>query len=354
MLNTLYKHERLTEILRKEISKKEFSNSRFHTVKYLMNHFKVSQATLNRALQPLFQEGLLYSVSGKGTFVVGKNHKDIELTDDFCNVSLLVSDNDIFEQQFNPQNWFVIRDIVQGVILETQKLNYHMNVCPFKTNLDIFKRLAHKSNSIFIFAEYKLHEPLIQYCIQAGIPYSVYCEHEENKRNINQVWVDVNAGISQITKHLIDKGHQNIAFLGDYSGSPRHQGYKRALRMAGIRQKKKYCFFEMSGDVDSACEISKKIIKSFSEVTAIVCSSDLRAVGAVNVALALHKEIPTFAVTGIDNINDFYPVPMKLTTMEFPRINVGRKLLQIANEYKTNKTVQKVKLETKIIYGSTS
>ena len=66
MLKTFYKHEQLTSLLREELRRDGFAGQRFHTVKYLKDTYQVSQATLTRALQPLFGEGLLYSIPGKG------------------------------------------------------------------------------------------------------------------------------------------------------------------------------------------------------------------------------------------------------------------------------------------------
>ena len=66
------KHELLTAKLRRELKMRTFPENRFPTVKFLMEHYNVSQATLTRAMAPLFEEGLLYSVAGKGTFVRDK------------------------------------------------------------------------------------------------------------------------------------------------------------------------------------------------------------------------------------------------------------------------------------------
>ena len=66
MIQANYKHEQLAEVLREEIFSGAFAGGRFHTVKAMMERFQVSQATLTRALQPLYEEGLIYSVSGKG------------------------------------------------------------------------------------------------------------------------------------------------------------------------------------------------------------------------------------------------------------------------------------------------
>ena len=354
MLNTLYKHERLTEILRKEINKKEFPDSRFYTMKYLMDHFNVSQSTLNRALQPLFQEGLLYSVSGKGTFVASETKLVSTDKADLKNLYCVISDTEMFSKESNPANWFVMREIIQGIVTEGKNNGFHVNLCPLNDDIKVFKKLSSQANSMFIFTEYERYEQLIEYCHKEKIPYSVYARHEEIQRNINQVWVDIRDGIYKATKYLIEKGHKEIAFLGDFKGSLRHQGYKRALKEAGIRRRQNYCFYDMDGQVDKAQEIGERVLKEIPEVTAIVCSSDLRAVGVLNAVIQAGYDISKFSITGFDNINDFYPVPMPLTTVDFPRKYIGRELVKIADDFKINGNTSKLKIETQIVPGITA
>ena len=354
MLDTLYKHERLTEILRKEISKKKFPNFRFYTMKYLMNHFKVSQATLNRALQPLFQEGLLYSVSGKGTFVVEKKQDASSGSTSLKNLYCVVSDTEMFSKESNPTDWFVIREIVQGIINYGKRIGYHANICPLSEDISVFKKLSSQPDSLFIFTEYDRYEQLIEHCIKEKTPYSVYARHKEIPRNVNQVWVDVKDGIYNATMHLIEKGHREIAFLGDFNDSIRHQGYKCALKESGIRRRKNYCFFDMGGKPDKAQETGRMILEMLPQITAVVCSSDLRAVGILNATINAGREIPEFAITGFDNINDFYPMPMFLTTVDFPRKHIGRELVRIADDFKINGNINKLRIATKIVPGMTA
>ena len=354
MLNTLYKHEKLTEILRKEINKKKFPDSRFYTIKYLMEHFKVSQATLNRALQPLFQEGLLYSISGKGTFVAEKKQEPSTEPSNLKNLYCVMTDTEMFSKESNPTDWFVIREIIQGVMNYGRQQDYHVSLCPLTDDIDIFKKLSSQNDSMFVFTEYEHYEQLIEYCVKEKIPYSVYARHKEITRNINQVWVDIKDGIYQATKYLIEKGHKDIAFFGDYKNSLRHQGYNQALKEAGIRRRKNYCFFDLEGKVDNAQKLGHSIFEDEPDITAVVCSSDLRAVGVINAAIEENIEIPKFAIIGFDNINDFYPVPMYLTTMDFPRKHIGKELVRIAQDFKKNGNINKLRISTKTVSGMTA
>lgn len=260
----------------------------------------------------------------------------------------------MFSKESNPTDWFVVREIIQGVMNYGKKFGYHVNLCPLAEDISVFKKLSSQPDSMFIFTAYAPYEQLIEHCIKEKIPYSVYARHEEIPRNVNQVWVDIKDGIYNATMFLIEKGYKEIAFFGDFKDSLRHQGYKRALKEAGIRRRNNYCFYDMGGKVDTAQEVGTTILKNLPEVTAVVCSSDLRALGVVNAAVNAGRNIPELAVTGFDNINDFYPVPTVLTTVDFPRKHVGEELVKIANDLKVNGNINKLRIETKIVPGMTA
>jgi len=178
MLKNSYKHEKLTALLRREIREKKFPGQRFHTVKYLMDHYGVSQATLSKALQPLFEDGLLYTVGGKGTFVVETPSAPL-LTASHeppC-VYCIFSDREVFDRDGNPTDWFVLRDIIAGVVEGGTTLGWNVNLCPMKADLSAFRQLAARPDSLFVFTRYDIFEPLIEYCRKNQLPYSVYGIH---------------------------------------------------------------------------------------------------------------------------------------------------------------------------------
>lgn len=334
MLTTTYKHEQLTDLLRQEIEARSFDNNRFHTVKYLMEHYQVSQATLTRALTPLFEEGLLYSVSGKGTFVQSERGKRGKAGDiaGLRTLYCIVSHTEMFSRQYNMTDWFVPQGILSGLTSEGERLGFqHVNVCPVRPNIDIFRRLAQQPDSAYIFLEYQIYEAMVEHCIRNRIPYSVFAQHQKLTRQINQVWLDVEDGQRQIVEYLVSRGHRRIMFFGDKENSSRHRGYKSALRQAGIPYNKDLCCFLLSGRMGESEELMYEMIPRLPGATAVACSSDMRALGALRAALRLGKKIPEFAVTGMDNVWRYLDSPMPLTTLELPFSKIGDELAKLAH-----------------------
>lgn len=330
-LSSNYKHEQLTALLREEISGHSFPNNRFHTVKYLMDHYNVSQATLTRALSPLFEEGILYSVAGKGTFVQEKvPRKSVETTSAgmvFC----IVSHKEMFDREYNKLNWFVAQELLAGISEETERRGYQMNLVTMCSDIGAFRHLAEQKNAAFIFLEYNLFEPFVEYCIKRHIPYAVYARHSRVTRNLNQVWMNIEQGQHDIVKYLIGLGHREIAFLGDAEDSFRHRGYRSALRASGIPYRRELCWYDYDGSIEKAQKKTLEMLAKHLSVTAIACSTDMRAAGALEAAKKMGKTIPEFAVTGMDDIWKIYQFPMRPTTMHLPLREIGIELVKLTS-----------------------
>ncbi len=323
------KHEQLTALLRKELQGKTFTGNRFHTVKHLMEHYQVSQATLTRALEPLFDEGLLYSVPGKGTFIREKSdhpqHSNLQMI--FC----VVSSQEVFNREYNPNTWFALQDIFSGIAKSTGEHGSSVNLITIPSAGPEFRHLAKMPNSAFIFLEYDRFEAQIEYCIKKNLPYAVYAKHHKLTRNIKQVWLDTEQAQYDAVSHLIARGHRNIGFVGDKRNSSRYKGFCAAMRDAGLSYSNKWIFLETSGDDDLAYMGAMKLIAGNPELTAIACSTDLRALGVLKAVQDSGKRTPAFGVTGIDDVNRIYcELPENLTTVHLPFCEIGEALVNMA------------------------
>ena len=302
MLKTAYKHEQLTRLLRDELQRGNFVNQRFHTVKHLMNAYQVSQATLTRALQPLFGEGLLYSVPGKGTFVRPAEIRKQEFvkrpSDAVSAVFCLVSDRDIFMESYNQTNWNAAVGILRGLLESARAAGCRFHVTPMPPDINSFRQLAKLPESAFIFLEYSYFEPLIEHCIRQELPYSVYAAHAASSRSLNQVWLDVEAGEYALVRFLISRGHREIGFLGDHESSHRCRGYRTALREDKISVVGDWARYDILGSRDRAEELTLDLLEHHPRMTAISCTTDTRASGAWAAAEKLGRKIEITGMNG--------------------------------------------------------
>ena len=344
IIKNLSKHRQLLDVLRSEIEKKAFKDNKFHTVRKLMDDFSVSQATVTRALDALLAEGLIYSVPGKGLFVAsGKKEEGIQESPKILNY--IVRDNDIFSPCSEPANWFVSKDILEGVLAGACLKGYFVNIIPSGKKLNnrkyIESLIDESRESVFVFSYYNIYEDMIQRCISKAVPYSVYCWHEKQNRKINQLWVDIEDASYILTKHLIRLGHNEIGFVGGTLASHRYKGFRKAMREAGLKCPASRVFIFEEGSIDGTAASAKDFLRSNSGMTAVSCSSDMRAIGVMRAALALGIRVPDdLSVAGIDDISELYPVNPPLTTMCFPRKDVGRELVELVDSMKNSGTVE--------------
>ncbi len=127
--------------------------------------------------------------------------------------------------------------------------------------------------------------------------------------------------------YLIKTGRKRIAYCGVInhfiSSKERYSGYEKALEDNGISVDKSIVFDGNYG-FRSACELTKKLIKSGAEFDALFAISDRMAAGAMSAIREYGKKIPEdIAVMGFDNVHLSYMVTPALSTVSQPQTEMG-------------------------------
>jgi LacI family transcriptional regulator len=132
------------------------------------------------------------------------------------------------------------------------------------------------------------------------------------------------------TEYLIELGHQEIGIitgeLENRAALERLQGYKEALQRAGIKNGP---VFEGSFVEQSGYEATLEWIGKGTLPTAIFCSNDLIAIGALK-ALGEHEiSVPKqISLIGFDNVRLTEYTNPSLTTMHLPRMEMAEYLVE--------------------------
>ncbi|MCP4421883.1 MAG: LacI family transcriptional regulator [Chloroflexi bacterium] len=127
---------------------------------------------------------------------------------------------------------------------------------------------------------------------------------------LSRVVVDNVAGGLIATQHLIELGHQKIAFISDCLDSPfnspvrdRYTGYRKALRDAGIPFIPQYHQQAIHGR-EEAVQMGHELLSLPDPPTAVFAYSDTQAIGVLDAARELNRQIPAeLSVIGFDNID---------------------------------------------------
>jgi LacI family transcriptional regulator len=145
-------------------------------------------------------------------------------------------------------------------------------------------------------------------------------------RFVNVEADDLLAGYA-VTQHFLKLGHRRIAFLSGPPASPwtheRFEGYRRALREAGLDVDEKLVF-QAGRTVEDGAKVAMQMINEGSDATAIQAVNDLVAAGCANVLLRQKVRIPDdISISGFGDtmLSEFFLVP--LTTVNQPKHRLG-------------------------------
>ncbi len=193
----------------------------------------------------------------------------------------------------------------------------------------IRRLLSRRVDGLFLSPVYRLETEarVYQELIARKVPTVVlghtapFCAHFANVETD-----DVTAGYS-MTQHLLHLGHKRIAFLAGPPATPwtreRFEGYRRALRQAGMDADEKL-IFQAGRTVEDGAKAVVQVINEAPDTTAIQAINDLVAVGCAGVLLKQNLRIPEdISVVGFGNsaLSEYFRVP--LTTVDQPKHRLG-------------------------------
>lgn len=153
------------------------------------------------------------------------------------------------------------------------------------------------------------------------------------KTHLDIDWVDLDhyKGSYMMTKHIIEKGHKKIGFIAvktkELFASERLNGYKKAMEEAGLEVLPQSVKYVVNHTERSGFEQAKQLLEEVTEMTAIVCSSDVLALGAITAAKSLGLHVPNdLSIGGFDGIFLDQTADPPLTTILQPVHAIGQEL----------------------------
>ncbi|WP_159887647.1 LacI family DNA-binding transcriptional regulator [Paenibacillus puerhi] len=191
-----------------------------------------------------------------------------------------------------------------------------------------FHHVNRKSfDGIIVMSQSAADQPFIEYAAQRAIPLIVLNRQIE----MDGVWnlvPDDQSGAYRMTEYLLQCGHRRIAIIegkpGFKSSHARKEGYLDALRSAGIEPEDELC---MRGEYDfeSGYQAMVRILELKDRPSAVFCSSDDMALGAVKAAAERGVRVPDdISVAGFDDTLYSAFITPALTTVRRPIEEMSR------------------------------
>jgi DNA-binding LacI/PurR family transcriptional regulator len=295
----MLRYKEIKNILMTEIAKLS-SNDRLPSRDELCKKMDAARATVDKAINELVAEGTLYSKGGSGTYVADSKE----------------------EQLINAGSWGVIvhdvrelfyADLVRGVENVAQVHGINVVLCNSDSEFDkqeqYIKRLSHSVSGIIIapvvstdkLKNDRLHSQLTG----LKIPF-VFCNQLAEGINAPVIASNNFYGGYIATKHLLEKGYRNIAYIAYQkfrTSIDRYQGYISALIEKGIEINRKIIIIEDKSHFQPlGYQAMKNILSSGQTVDAVFCFNDKIAQGVYQaVAEAGLRVSDDIGVIGYDN-----------------------------------------------------
>lgn len=157
----------------------------------------------------------------------------------------------------------------------------------------------------------------------------------------------------QLTTHLLELGHRRIAYFAGPAVSPsnreRLEGYRAALREAGIEPEDRWVF-HAGATIEEGEQTAAQLAQEMMRPTALMAVNDLVAIGAATFLLGQGWNIPRdISIAGFGNVllAEYFRVP--LTTVRQPKMRLGQVAFEVLQKLLQGEQVQSVRLPAQLV-----
>ena len=278
------------------------------TVSNVINgkHNRVSEKTIEKVNAIIQEYGYVPNLSARS------------LTNKTSNIiGVLITESQVNDEENYLENPY-ISTMIGTIERELRKNGYYTMVRAVSQPSDIMTLLKNWNVDGIIFLHPDFQDYLESFYAQSGCPLAVFDGTIPLPGLINVTSGD-QKGLYLSTKYMINHSHSHIAFVADYEGNDiltkRFAGYRQALEESGIPFRPEYVF-PYPPSYEGGIEAGKKIAGSRNEITAVVTTPDICAIGVMEGARLSGYRIPIdLSVIGFDNLKLCqYTVP-KLTSI---------------------------------------
>lgn len=228
----------------------------------------------------------------------------------------------------------VFARVVMAIEERAYELGYEVILCHSLNQTEreqelIRRLLSRRVDGLFLCPVYRLEPsaPIYDELFKRNVPTVILGHRAPFCGQFVNVETDDLAASAAATRHLIELGHRQIAYLAGPAVVPafreRLEGYRLALREAGIEADDRLVF-AAGATLEEGEKAALQMLNESVRVTAVQAAHDLAAIGAANLLLNQGLRIPDdLSVVGFGNVlvSEYFRVP--LTTIRQPKLRLG-------------------------------
>ncbi|WP_421725654.1 substrate-binding domain-containing protein [Bauldia sp.] len=229
-----------------------------------------------------------------------------------------------------------LAEILDGIGIELAAHDWDLLVAAVPddhSDTEVTERLI-RSGKVggFILTRTRRRDPRVDLLRQAGVPFVVHGRTEDCS---DYSWLDIDneKACMDAVRHLVDLGHQHIAYIG---GKPelnfahlRRTGYLKAMAAAGLQVPPGYVVEDIIDSADADAAMAQMLALS-APPTAVVCITDVVALGAMRaITRAGFQPGREVSVIGYDGLPVGLTADPPLTTMAQSSESAGREVVRM-------------------------
>jgi DNA-binding LacI/PurR family transcriptional regulator len=304
------------------------SGDRIPSEKELCEKFAVSRITSKKALEMLVEQGVIFRIPGKGSFVGdGAAPRTAHNSSAVCAIGLVISD---FNDAFGTRLLYAIEETCDA-------LGYHLLLKCSRDSVAKEERALRSFNNgdtvgillLPVHAEYYNREILQQILNKKPL---VFVDRKMKGLPVPTVSTDNIAAAKSAIEYLLNLGHRNIAF---YSGpmenistvEERWNGFISAFNDKGITFDPAYFCLDVSEGGDM--EAIKRHLAKQPEISAALVTEFSKAVIVKAAAESLGRDIPgDFSIITFDSPQYDLSLP-RFTHIRQDEYTIGKRAVEI-------------------------
>ncbi len=280
----------------------------------------VAYMTVRRAVSALVDDGLLYRKPGQGTFICQPGHVARRTGNIGFVLDPVIADgvgNAFFSKVFAGAE--------REARVHGHSLIYSSHTADLVPLATPKGRTPAKRKVDGLIAA-GLNDDKLVLALSRQVPVVLVDDSVEGSK-IPSVRVDNIAASLQATRHLIERGHKRIAYLGGSSasivGRERIGGYVQALVESGL-QADPTLIYQATFGFDTGYQGAKALFALHHPPTGLFCANDTVAFGALKWLNENGRKVPSeVGVVGFDDLDASAHVHPALSTVAVPKERIG-------------------------------
>ncbi len=342
-----YKYQNLKDYLIAKIRSGGLAGSgRLDSEPQLCERFSLSRNTIRQAIQELENEGYVYRIHGKGTFI--RNATPINSR----KIALMIYDTAYMAHP-------VTGGLIRGIDETLSRNGYILDILASKRSFhdENLMRLA-ESYAGFLIGTYQLDELMLAELEKISLPH-LFVKNYPMNHDVHAARINFTHAGFLAAEHLIRTGCGNLALI--YSGdriaisAEFKEGVYSAALEHGARLRRENIFIADFSDRLAIPEICAELLRHEDRPDGMICASDELAIALLAELKRHGVSVPgDISVIGCNNTENSTLTTPPLSTVDIPVMELGRRSADLLLRMIHGETAQPELLEPSlVIRGST-